>query len=135
MTTKTNLNIGLLLLRITIAGPMLIYGISKLIHGISFIQGLLQTKGLPAFIGYGVYVGEVIAPILMLIGLRTRIASLIFAMNCFTALLLAQLPMLFTLNENGGWSIELLFIYLTGALSLYFTGGGKLAVSRENHWD
>ncbi|MDR0229955.1 MAG: DoxX family protein [Flavobacteriaceae bacterium] len=130
-----NVNIGLLISRIAIGLPMLLYGIGKLIHGIGFIQEVLQSKGLPAFMGYGVYVGEVIAPILILIGFRTRIASAVFAINCITAVLLVQSADIFSLNDNGGWKVELLGMYAFVAIALFFTGGGNLAVSTKNQWD
>lgn len=130
-----NVNIGLLIGRIAIGLPMLLYGIGKLIHGIGFIQEVLQSMGLPAFMGYGVYVGEVIAPILILIGFRTRIASAVFTINCITAMLLVQSADIFSLNDNGGWKVELLGIYALVALALFFTGGGRLAVSRDDRWD
>ena len=130
-----NLDTGLLLSRIAIGFPMLFYGIGKMIHGIGFIQQTLVDKGLPAFLGYGVYVGEVIAPILLLLGWRTRLAGAVFAINCVTAILLVQSSAIFSLNENGGWQIELLMIYALVAVSLFFTGGGKYALSTTHQWD
>ncbi|MDR2223035.1 MAG: DoxX family protein [Flavobacteriaceae bacterium] len=130
-----NVNIGLLIGRIAIGLLMLLYGIGKLIHGIGFIQEVLQSMGLPAFMGYGVYVGEVIAPILILIGFRTRIASAVFTINCITAMLLVQSADIFSLNDNGGWKVELLGIYAFVALGIFFTGGGSFAISRDNRWD
>ena len=126
---------GLLLSRIAIGFPMLFYGIGKLIHGIGFIQQTLVDKGLPAFFGYGVYVGEVIAPILLLLGWRTRLAGAVFAINCVTAILLVQSSAIFSLNENGGWQIELLMLYALVAVSLFFTGAGKYAISTTHPWD
>ncbi|OBX25143.1 putative oxidoreductase [Gelidibacter algens] len=130
-----NLDLGSLLIRLGIGFPMLVYGISKLQNGIAFITGLLENIGLPQFLGYGVYIGEVIAPILILIGFRTRLASLIFAVNCLTAIGLTQLGSLFKLNPFGGWALELLAIYFLIAMALFSTGGGKFCLSIQNKWD
>lgn len=130
-----NQDVGLLVMRIGIGFPMLLYGLGKLFNGISFIQGILVDRGLPAFFGYGVYVGEVIAPILLLIGYRTRLASLVFAINCITAMLLVQSADIFSLNDNGGWKVELLGIYALVAVGLFFTGAGRLAISSNHQWD
>ncbi|WP_121966807.1 DoxX family protein [Myroides sp. N17-2] len=130
-----NQDVGLLVMRIGIGFPMLLYGLGKLFNGISFIQGILVDRGLPAFFGYGVYVGEVIAPILLLIGYRTRLASLVFAINCITAMLLVQSADVFSLNDNGGWKVELLGIYALVAVGLFFTGAGRLAISSNHQWD
>lgn len=55
---------------------MLLHGIAKLTHGIDFI------KSVAGVFAYGVYVGEVLAPIAILIGFRTRIAAAVYAVNC-----------------------------------------------------
>lgn len=132
---NTKQHIGLLLLRISIAFTMLIYGISKLNFGIEYINGLLEQYGLPTFLGYGVFVGEIIAPILIIIGFRTKLAGLVFAINCLVAILMDRLTDVFTLNEHGGWSIGLIFIYMMFGIAMFFMGAGKCALSTNNKWD
>jgi len=132
---NTKQHIGLLLLRISIAFTMLIYGISKLIFGIDFISGLIAQYGLPPFLGYGVFVGEIIAPLLIIIGYRTKLAGLIFAINCFVAIIMVQLPNLLKINEFGGWEIGPLFIYTIFGIALFFTGAGKYSMATKNKWD
>ena len=132
---KKNSDLGLLLTRIIISAPMLCYGISKLINGIDFIKSMMVEAGLPSFFAYGVYIGEVVAPLLMIVGIRTRISSLIFAINCLTIILLSQTQNILSLNEFGGWALELIAIYFVISISLFFTGGGRFAVSTANKWD
>ena len=124
-----NTDLGLLLLRISTGGLMLFHGVSKLIHGISF---LVDNMG--AF-GYAVYIGEVLAPIAILIGFRTRIAAVLLAITCVVAVATAHAQEIFTISEHGGYALELLALYLFGALALFFTGAGKYAVSSKNQWD
>ena len=124
-----NTDLGLLLLRISTGGLMLFHGVSKLIHGISF---LVDNMG--AF-GYAVYIGEVLAPIAILIGFRTRIAAVLLALTCVVAVATAHAQEIFTISEHGGYALELLMLYLFGALALFFTGAGKYAVSKNNKWD
>lgn len=52
---------GKLALRLTFGGLMLFHGVAKIQHGVGWIAGALQEQGLPAFIAYGVYVGEILA--------------------------------------------------------------------------
>jgi putative oxidoreductase len=130
-----NKHAALVIARISIGVPMLIYGISKTQKGIGFITEMLAQKGLPPIIGYGVYVGEVVAPILILLGIRTRIAAIVFAINCTTALLLTQTPLVFELNAYGGWAIELLFMYTMIAISVAISGAGKWAICSNTKWD
>lgn len=128
-------DIGLLLLRVGIAFTMLIYGLTKAVYGVSYIEDALRAVHLPAFIAYGVYVGEILMPVLIIVGFKTKFAGAVFAMNCVVAILLMQLPYVFKLNDNGGWAIGLIFIYAVFGLALYFTGGGRYALSRGGRWD
>ncbi|WP_343642551.1 DoxX family protein [Chryseobacterium sp.] len=132
---KKNIDSGLLITRIAIAFPISVYGISKVIHGVGFIEDMMSMHGLPSFFAYGVFAGEIIAPVMLIIGFRARLAGLIFAANCFTATILAQTANIFKLNEFGGWALELLVIYMLVSLSFFFTGAGKYAVSTQNKWD
>lgn len=131
---KKNTDLGLLLLRITVAGLMLFHGVAKLSH-LDGIKGMLSANGLPEFMAYGAYITELIAPILMIIGLRTRLASITFFLGMITALFLAHSENMFALSKTGGLEIELILLYAFGALVLFFTGSGKYAVSKSNTWD
>lgn len=133
--TKNNTDIGLLILRLTIGILMLFHGISKIFHGIEPITQLLSSHGLPAFIAYGVYIGEVIVPLLIIIGYRTRLMALIFAVNCLVAALLAHAGDIFSMSPHGGWAVELLGLYFFGAIALIFTGAGQIAISSKNRLD
>lgn len=129
-----NTSLGLLILRIAVGGLMLLHGIAKIGHT-SFISGMLTEKGLPSFLSYGVYFTEIIAPLLILIGFRTRLSAIVYVFGALFAMFLVHSRQLFSLNENGGWELELLGLYISGALALFFTGGGKIAVSSSNQWD
>ena len=65
-----------LLLRITLGVLILLHGISKIKGGPGFILDVVEQAGLPAPFGYLVYVGEVLAPILVIVGLWTRAAAM-----------------------------------------------------------
>ncbi|MCB0502929.1 MAG: DoxX family protein [Bacteroidetes bacterium] len=125
---------GLLILRLSVGVLMLLHGIAKL-KGVTGIEGMLQDKGLPGFLAYGVYIGEIAAPIFLIVGYRTRVAALVFAINCVVAALLAHADDITQLSKSGGWAVELLGLYFFGAIALFFTGGGKLAFSSSNKWD
>lgn len=129
------IDLGLLFLRLSIGLLMLMHGIFKLQYGIDSIAGMVLQAGLPSFVAYGVYIGEVVAPILIIAGVATRLTALFFAINCIVATFLAHAGDLFTLNAAGGWAVELLGLYFFGAIALVFTGGGKYAVSSKYIWD
>lgn len=131
---KKNTDLGLLLLRITVAGLMLFHGFAKL-SNLDGIKGMLSSNGLPEFMAYGSYITELIAPVLIIIGFRTRLASLTFFLGMITALFLAHSENMFALSKTGGLEIELILLYALGALVLFFTGSGKYAISTKNIWD
>ena len=128
-------SIGVLIIRLSIGVLMLLHGISKLIHGISPIEGMVEASGMPAFLAYGVYIGEVLVPLLIILGVATRISALIFAINCLVAMFMVHSADIFALSATGGWAVELLGLYLFGAVALIFTGGGKFALSKKHLWD
>ena len=132
---KTRVNLGLLILRVTLGVLMLFHGFSKMINGLEGIKGMLESYGLLSIIAYGVIIGEVLVPILLIVGFRTRIAALIYAINMLIAVMLVHINDIFTLSTTGGWSLELQGLYFFGALALFFTGAGKFAVSVSNRWD
>lgn len=132
---RKNNDFGLLILRITIGLLMLLHGISKFGGGLEFISGMLVEKGLPGFFAYGVLIGEILAPLLLIVGFRTRIAAIVYAINCLVAVLMVHTADIFKLSDHGGWELELLGLYFFASLALFFTGGGKYAVSKNNNWD
>lgn len=132
---NTGINIGLLLLRLSTGCMMLFHGFSKITKGVSFIQNTLVESGWPGWMSYGVYVGEIIAPLLLIIGWRTRFAALIFAFNILVATFLVHSEDLFKIGSHGEWAVELQGLYFFAALVLIFTGGGKYAASRKSFGD
>lgn len=116
------------LLRATLAILILFHGVAKIFGGIGFITGLVAKAGLPAAFGYLVYVGEVVAPLLMLLGIWTRPAALIVAINMLVAILLVHTHEIFTLTKNGGWALELQGLLLVSALTVALLGAGRYSV-------
>jgi putative oxidoreductase len=119
---------GRLVLRIVLAILLLFHGVSKVIGGVGFITGMVAKAGLPAGLGYLVYIGEVVAPALILIGLYTRIAALIVVVNMVVALLLVHTGQFFSLSDTGGWALELQGMYLGSAVALALLGAGRYSI-------
>jgi putative oxidoreductase len=123
---------GKLVLRAILAAMLLFHGISKMNHGIGFVADMLAKAGLPAVFGYGVYIGEVIAPLFILAGLFTRPAALVIAINMVVAVLLAHTSQFFTINETGGWALELQGMYFFTALAIALLGAGRYSIGGSN---
>lgn len=120
---------GRLVLRLTIAGLLLVHGVSKLGAGVGWISDMLTGMGLPGFLAYGAYVGEIVAPLLVLAGFLTRPAALVMAFHMATAVLLARRDAIFSINpQSGGLAIELELLFLLGAVAIALLGSGRYAV-------
>ena len=124
-------DLGKLLLRLTLGILMLLHGIAKLRYGVSGIEGMVTSHGLPGFLAYGVFVGEVIAPLLVISGFYSRIGGLIIAFNMIVAIALAHSAQLFDIGKQGGWALELQGFFLFTALAVALIGPGKFAINRR----
>jgi putative oxidoreductase len=124
-------DVGRLVLRLVLGICVLLHGIAKLKGGVGGIAGMLGGSGLPAFLAYGVYIGEVIAPILVILGLYSRIGAWIIVVNMLFAIGLAHTGELFALNQSGGWGIELQAMFLFSAVAVALIGPGRFAINAK----
>jgi putative oxidoreductase len=122
---------GKLLLRLTVGLLVLLHGVAKIVGGPAFIVALVEKMGLPGVFGYAVYLGEVLAPLLLILGLWTRIAALIVAINMAVAIALVHMAELFSRNQGGGWALELQGMFLFTALAIALIGPGRFALTRS----
>ncbi len=94
---------------------------------------MLDSKGVPDFVAYGVYVGEVVAPLLVLIGFLARPAGVVIAGTMAVAVWLYHSGDLTTINAMGGaYALELQAFYFLGGLAIACLGSGKLGVSKSD---
>ena len=114
---------------------MLFHGIDKLVHGIDGLVTLFSEKGFPGSFAYAVFLGELLAPILIIIGYRTKLASTLVMATMLVATIMVHSDDLFKIGEHGEWALELIGLYLFGALSIFFLGAGKFSLSSSNKWD
>lgn len=125
---------GKLILRVSFGGMMLLHGLHKIIHGASGIELLLIKQGLPSFLVWGVYVGEIIAPICLIIGFLTRPMAAVMAGTMVVALFLTNPSAIFTVNQVGGWGIEHQAVFFFAGLAIMFTGAGRFTLIKNADW-
>ena len=125
--------LGKLTLRLSVGIFMLFHGVAKVSHpgSLEFIGNSLSNAGLPAFIAYAVYLGEIVAPLIIILGIYTRLGGLIIAVNMVFAIMLAHSAELLMLSKHGGWALELQGFYLFGGLAIMLLGSGKLAIKPD----
>ncbi|MDB5732436.1 MAG: GntR family transcriptional regulator [Variovorax sp.] len=119
---------GKLVLRLALGIMVLLHGLSKLGSGVGPISGMLAAHGLPGALAYLVYIGETVAPVLLIAGVFTRAAACIVVVNMLFAFGLVHMKDLFALGKTGGWALELQGMYLFAAVAIALLGAGRLSL-------
>lgn len=94
-------DVGKLILRLTLGILILFHGVSKLKTGVAALMPAVQGLGLPTWFTYAVYLGEVVGPILLIIGLFARTGATLIFINMIFAFVLVHRPDLFTIGKQG----------------------------------
>jgi len=129
--------LGKLILRLTVGGLILFHGVAKLMNpsgALDYLAKTLTAAGLPTWLGYFAFVGEVIAPLLIIFGLFSRIGGLLVMINMLFAFFLVHTGQVLTLTKNGGWGLELQAFYLFCGLAVFFLGSGRIAVRPDSDY-
>lgn len=131
MPQNTQADLGRLILRFGVGFLMLFHGVAKLAKGVGFIKMTLMKAGLPEFLAYGVYVGEVIAPLLLIIGFKTRTAASVIIATMVMAIYLVHGNELFSLTKTGAWAIELPAFYIFASIAIMLLGPGAYSADKK----
>ncbi len=127
-----NESTGKLILRIALGTLILLHGIGKLMHGADWIDGALATEGLPVFFKYGVYIGEIVAPLLVIAGYYARIGAWLIAVLMLFAFGLVHGAELFVIDpQSGGLALEKQYMYFFSAIALALIGPGRYAINQR----
>jgi putative oxidoreductase len=113
---------------VAVGALILLHGIAKVRHGLGDVATTMARFHVPAAVGYLVYVGEVLAPALMIAGWWTRPAAALVAANMAVALALGHPGELFQLTRHGGLFLEVQWMFLLGAIAVALLGAGRYGV-------
>ena len=122
-----NQDLGKLILRLGVGGLMLPHGYAKLerliSHGASVeFANPLGIGELPTLIL--AIIAELVCPILIILGIRTRIASILPAITMLVAA--------FVIHIDDPWAkMEFPLLYFTGFVAIMLMGSGKWAVENR----
>ena len=81
-----NFDLGILFARLGLGICLFMHGFAKILHGLGGVKGILVKAGLPEFMAYFAYVGEVVAPLMIILGVFSRIGALLIVATSFTIL-------------------------------------------------
>ena len=122
---------GKLVMRLTLGILVLFHGIAKIKGGVGFLTPILNGAGLPAWVAYGAYIGEVVGPVMVILGLFTRTGAFFIFVNMLFAVFLVHRPELMMFGKEGGWALELQGMFLFTALAIMFMNPGRYAMTRR----
>ncbi|MFL0354365.1 DoxX family protein [Xanthomarina sp. GH4-25] len=123
--TKNFTDLALAILRISISGLMLVHGIPK-------IERLFSSPiefGDPIGVGPTLslilaLIGEVVAPILIIIGFKTKLAAIPSAITMFVAAFIVHIDDDFGTKEKA-------LLYLVCFVVIFLAGPGKYAIDNK----
>lgn len=122
---KASIDFGLLLMRVGFSAGMMTHGYGKFLK---VIQGNFEFGdpiGIgPTFSLILAAIGEFIAPILIILGWKTRLATIFPTLTMLVAFAITHDGDPFSRKEKA-------FVYLIAFLTLYFTGPGKYSLGKE----
>ena len=111
---------------------LFMHGFAKILHGIGGVKSILTKAGLPEIVAYGSYIGEVVAPIMIILGIFSRIGALLVIGTSLTIMYAYHgLGNLLELTNVGGFKAEILYLYIALSLCIIFSGSGKYAIRKD----
>ncbi len=128
-------DLGKLAMRLATGALLLLHGVHKLLTGIAPVKALVAAAGLPDLVGYGVYLGEIAGPVLIILGVFSRVGAILVVADMLAAILLAGMVHLFRLNEFGGYALELETLYLAGGIAVALLGAGRFSLNIGGRWN
>lgn len=118
---RTNVDVGLLLLRIAVGVTFIAHGWAKFMN-IEGTVGFFAGLGLAALFAYLVAAVELLGGLAVLLGLFTDVAGFLLAIVMVFAMILVK----FSMGFLGGYEFDA--VLLLAALGIAFAGAGKYAV-------
>src|SRR5690606_18593441 len=120
-------DLGKLILRLALGILMLFHGVAKLRWGVDSIETMMTVRGLPAMLAWGVYLGEVLAPVLVILVIYSRLGGLLIFLNMVVAIFLLHFDAFLRLY-NVGWRLELQAMYLCAVLAVAMIVVGRYSL-------
>lgn len=122
---------GKCLLRVSLGLLLLPHGIEKLFGGVDRVLRLVNSAGLPEPLGYAVFIGELVAPLMLIIGYQVRWAALLVVVNMVLAIAIVHSGDLLAFSRQGTFVLELEYFFLLTATAVMFLGPGRWAIQGD----
>jgi putative oxidoreductase len=120
--------VSVLILRIVLGITFFIHGVVKFQGGIENTVGWFDSIGLPGFLAYGVALLEVVGGIALVLGLFSRVVSVLFALLMVGAIVKVKLAVGFLGNgQMSGYELDLAFL----AMAVFIAINGSNAYALD----
>ena len=119
---------GKLVLRLGVGGMMLFHGVHKLFTGLDTVKATLSPHKIPEALAYAAYFGEIVGPLLIIIGLFARFGAFLVAAEVAALAALAGVAQLVAVTADGVYAQEIAALYFAGAVAILLLGPGKIAI-------
>ena len=124
------------MLRVAVGVLILLHGIAKVRHGLGDVADAMARLGLPYEAGYLIYVGEVLAPLLLIVGWWTRPAAAVVAATMLVALVAGHPREILAMTNHGGLLLEVQWMFMLGAAASALLGAGRYSVGGgDGRWN
>ncbi|MGW0908562.1 DoxX family protein [Streptomyces sp. NPDC002853] len=124
-----------MVMRIAVGTVMAVHGCDKIIQGPTGSGDFPKSLDVPApwAVGWGVSIAETLAGFLLVVGLLTRLTSVLLSMHLSVAAVLVNADTGFITPQQGaasGAGLEFPLLLVAAFIGLLFTGPGPLALDR-----
>ncbi|WP_284037180.1 DoxX family protein [Neobacillus sp. 114] len=117
------------ILRVFLGATFLIHGVAKFQGGIENTAGFFESLGLPGFSAYVVALIELIGGIAVILGIGTRVISILFAIVLAVAIVKVKIAVGFLGNgQMAGYELDLALM----AISIYLAAANKSVLALDN---
>ncbi|MCH6264806.1 DoxX family protein [Neobacillus citreus] len=117
------------ILRVFLGATFLIHGVAKFQGGIENTAGFFESLGIPGFTAYVVALIELIGGIAVILGIGTRIISILFAIVLTVAIVKVKIAVGFLGNgQMAGYELDLALM----AISIYLAAANKSVLALDN---
>lgn len=122
--------IGKLVLRLGLGSLILFHGAHHLLTGLEPVRALLEAHKLPVALANAVYLGEIVGPLMIILGLFTRVGAFLIAAEIMLLVLLSGMPQVFAISPDGAYALEVESLFFAAAVSVMLFGAGKISLGR-----
>ncbi|MGF7031309.1 putative membrane protein YphA (DoxX/SURF4 family) [Paenibacillus mucilaginosus] len=124
-----NYELGALILRVVLGITFLVHGAAKFQMGLGNVSGFFESLELPGFMAYLVAVIELVGGALLILGISTRIVSILLGLIMLGAIVKVKLAGGFMGDGKGaGYELDLALLAISAYLGL--SGSSLYAVER-----